>query len=255
MRRAITLVVTAVLLLAAPALAFAAGTPSVPAPPPRVADPIVKGTPVTPDRIDVQLWPEDVKGSTTLVVVAVVPTSAPLPAAVSIPLPAGANITWAGEILGTGSDVQRQPEFSKSRDAVTITTQKSRLVQYEAQYKPSVDRGGRRFAEVDWVQSVPSHQVTFAFRLPALATGAKTTPKAVGDPAVNNAGDKLYTLPVQDLAVGKGSKVAVDYVPPLPDLGLQAQQGPDILMISLFSAVGLVLVVLAVVVVRSRRSV
>jgi hypothetical protein len=256
MRRAITLAVAAVLLLAAPALALAAGTSSTPAPPPRIGDPVVKGKPVTPSGIDVQLWPEDVKGSMTLVVVAAVPTSTPFPAAVTIPLPQGATITWAGEIFGGGTnDVQRQPDVSKDQRTVTITAQKSRFVQYEARYKPYVVRNGRHLAELDWVQSAPAARMDFAFRLPALASDVHSAPKPVRDPDVNQSGDKLYTLPTQKLAVGKTFKFSVDYLGEMYDIGLQPKPAPDILMISLFSVLGLVVVALVVVIVRSRRSV
>ncbi|HEY3317281.1 MAG TPA: hypothetical protein VGK50_02495 [Coriobacteriia bacterium] len=253
MRRALVVACAVALLLTAPAAALAVA-PSPAATAPATPAPLQNAKPVTPQLVDVQLWPEDVKGSMTIIVVALVPTSTPLPATVALPLPKGATVTWAGEIFENNSqDVQRSARMSPDGASLSIATAKSRFVQYEAQYKPYVDRGNRRYAQLDWVQSKPAGVVRFAFRMPPFSNDVKSSPPFARTSAANSAGEKIYSLADRKLKVGEAVKLSVDYIPQAPALPT-APQGPDILLLSLLAVLGIVLAALAFVVVRSRRA-
>lgn len=204
-------------------------------------------------NIDVQLWPEDTPGSTSLIIVGQVPTSTPLPATVVLPLPAGATPTWAGELLGSEQkDISRNPRIDAAAHTLTVVTQKSRLVQYEAQYTPYKDQGGRRVATVIWPQIVAADKETFAFKLPVASDDVHTNPPYMGQPAVNGQGEKLYTLADRSLKAGETFTMSVDYIPRVP--GVTTTQGsgglPGWLLPTLFVALGAAVVALLLVIFR-----
>ena len=105
-------------------------------------------------------------------------------------------------------------------------------MQYEAQYDPYVDKGGRRYAKLTWVQTTPAPLEQFAVKLPLTSDDPNIGPKPIGVPSVNGAGEKLYLLPDQKLKVGETLTITVDYVPRLPQTaepkgvaGLRASRG------------------------------
>lgn len=210
---------------------------------------------VTPVVIDVQLWPEDVPGSTSLVVVAVLPTDTPFPARVTLPVPKGTQLTWVGEIFPANDqeDIPRQPEVPAD-DKVTITVEKSRYVQYEGQYRPYRDSGGRRRATIDWVQTAPAGALQFAFKLPITAEQVKTEPAYEGSPDTNERGEKLYTLPDRKLAVGESLEVSIEYEPSQAQDGQGVPGGTDIVLYVLFGLLGVAVVALVIVWARQRQA-
>lgn len=210
------------------------------------------GPTATPRLTDVQLWPQDVASGMTIVVLAVLPTQTPLPATIAIPLPQGATVTWAGEIFEQqAQDIQRQPVLAADGRSVTIATQRSRVVQYEAQYKPYADKGGRRYATLEWVQSKASSVTRFAFRLPTSSDDVKSEPPYVGAPDAGGKGDKVYTIGDKKLAVGEKFTLKVDYtagkVSTLPPV---QSEKPDLLLPILLSLLALALAVLAALALR-----
>ncbi len=253
MKRFLTAVLVAFSLVVAPAGASAA-TSSVASGP--IAPSEVKGMPVVPSYVDVQLWPEDVMGGMTLVVQAAVPSSATLPASVAIPLPKGATVTWAGEIFDTvDRDVERQPQLAADKSSLTITTAKSRVVQYEAQCDPYVERDGRRVARLDWVQSTPAVQTRIAFRLPSTVSDVKSTPAFSDRPAPDpgGSGNLLYSIPARSMKTGEKLTVSVDYAPRSSATPKPEARRPDYLLIALGAAIVVAMAGLAVVVMRSRQ--
>lgn len=252
MKRYTTVLTLAVMaaLLAAPLPAFAASAkPALP--PARVTGPVAKIA-----NIDVQVWPEDPTSpsGTTIIVVAQLPTGTPVPATVRLPLPAGAKIGWSGEVFaGTGSaDVPRAYSIDTSGgNVVSITTQKSRYVQYEATYAAPRPQSGRKVETLDWLQSAQAGTVSFSFKLPLLASDVHTNPAFSGAPDVNNSGEKLYSLAPRTLAVGSAAKVSVDYLMPATSTASPVQR--DLLLPILVGLLVIAAAGLAVVVMRQRR--
>jgi hypothetical protein len=202
--------------------------------------------------IDVQVWPEEIPGTTVVIVVGAVASSTPLPAQVTLPLPKDAQVTWAGEIFPTGdqADIERKPQVAG--DKVTVTVEKSRQVQYEANVKGPVDRQSRRFASLAWTQNVPAETLQFSFKVPATVEDVKTSPQYVGAPAVNQSGEKLYSLQQQPAQLGKTTTVSIDYT---KGSGTAAPSGgakPDYLLWGLLGLLALAVIVLVAVAGRSR---
>lgn len=147
--------------------------------------------------VQVQVWPE-IDQNTLVIVGAVLPTDTPLPATVELPLPLGASVQWAGEIEGTSTDldIQRAHEIvpANGGSAVRFTIEQHRSFQYEAFLSPSTVNGDQRDVTLDWVHTVPSLDLSVAWRFPAGVTVVSLDPDAPGQPVSNAAGETLYTL-------------------------------------------------------------
>jgi hypothetical protein len=255
----------AALLFPASALAAEATSPFVPSTPatsPGAPNPPSTETLNAPlakiASIDVQVWPAELAGaSTPLIVVATLPTATPLPAKVRMPLPKGARVTWSGEIFNGGPSADEQRPFKTvsgtGGDAVEIVVQKTRDVQYEADYTPARDVNGRRVATLEWVETVATGPMHVAFKLPAVASDVKTTPAYTGQPQANEQGERLYILPERTLKVGEKFTASVDYLPRMA-VPESPTGGRDLLVPGLIALLVAVVAILLFLVARQRRA-
>lgn len=244
MRRAIAWALLAMVVLSiVPSSAFAAESTAT----------VITAKRVQPSLIDVQLWPEDTGTRSALVVVGVIPSSTPLPAAVQLPIPADAVVTWAGEIFpeAPGKDIPVRPAIMPDGRSMIITATKSRTVQYEAQYTEYVDKGGRRTAKLAWVQTSAADKQDFSVKMPLVSDDVRITPAPLGKPLVNREGEKLYTLPAQKLKAGEKFVVSADYVPQLPQTTAPKTAWDYAIPVTL-GLLGVAVVALLVVMLRSR---
>ncbi len=165
--------------------------------------------------IQIQIWPEAEPDSTIIIVGAVIPTDTPLPVTVEFPVPADAEVLWAGEVAGDAveNDIQRTPEIVEVEGGrvVRFEVETYRTVQYEAFLTPPALDGDRISQTVDWVQTVPSAEVSIAWRIPANTTDVELDPEAPAAPAVNELGEKLYTLRSVALEPGASASFAASY--------------------------------------------
>ncbi len=183
--------------LATPGLAMAAST--VAAPPPAV---------------EVQMWPSEAEGA-LLLVTGTAPTGTPLPYELRLPLPAGAEVVWSGEVTGGGAatDIQRPHTVVDGTGAkvVVFTLSRARIGQYEALLASPTVEAGRYTSVLDWVQSTTASTVDFSVKFATTAGGILTDPAAPGEPVVNAAGERLYALPSKELARGAAFKVTTSF--------------------------------------------
>jgi len=177
------------------------------------AEPVsLEGTP-----LEVQIWPGGEMGYTLFIVTGHIPEDTPLPATVRLPLPPGAEVVWSGEILG--GPVADDPERAVTQvegvggPALEITAEETRTVQYEAVGPALSVVDGLTTSVFEWVQTAPTGDVTFSVRVPASAGTVSIEPMPVGDPRVNQAGERLYTLRPAVLSVGDTFTVTTAYGP------------------------------------------
>lgn len=249
MKRLVAIALLALMVLAPASAAWAAET--TPAAGAEASATPVGAKKVQPSLVDVQLWTED-GGRTSLVVVGVIPTSTPLPATVTLPVPKGAVVQWAGEVFDDSTkDTGRQPVFSPDGLSLTITTENSYNVQYEAQYAPYTDKGGRRYAKLAWVQTVPAAAEQFAVKVPAASDDVRVKPEPAGEPFTNGTGDKLYQLRPVTLDVGGKYELSADYRAGYPEVETPKSPFDYVLPVTL-GLLGVAVVGLVVVAYRSR---
>lgn len=206
--------------------------------------------------IQAQVWPEIDPDNTLVIVGATLPTDTPLPVVVELPLPAGAQVQWAGEIEGTDPDldVERTPEVvpATGGSAVRFTVEQYPSFQYEA----FIPRAALDPADVnitfDWIQTVPSLDISIAWKLPAGISDVSFDPDAPGQPAMNEVGESLYTLAPLTLQPGDSMSFSASYV----HADAQSDSGSGIgVMPILIGALIIALVALVIVAMRQRQNV
>ena len=165
--------------------------------------------------LQVQVWPEGEAGTSIVIVGVTLPTTTQLPATVRMPLPEGAEVFWAGEIVDDTltNDIERTFEIVQAEggQAVEFSVEETYTVQYEATYGSIAQGSGSVEVVLDWVQSVQAKDVSFAVRLPAGVQGVVIEPEAAGPPQTNAAGESLYALMTRQIPVGESSVLSVRY--------------------------------------------
>lgn len=236
--------------------AFAAPAPAT-APLGRVASDARLVTPT----VEVQVWPSATPGSATaLIVVGTLPTSTPLPATIRLPLPAGAKVTWSGEITGGTAQQDIQRPFAvvdgKGGKAVEITAEKTRIVQYEADYPAPVAEGGLMKLTLHWVQTVPGNGLHLGARLPVDATNVKTDPAFQGTASRSQTGEQLFLVPPRAVALGASIPFSIQYATAASGASgaTGAVGGSDLLLPILLGVLAVVVIALLFIVLRQRRT-
>lgn len=166
-------------------------------------------------QLDVQLWMDADPGKAIAIVSVSLPEQTKLPALVRIPIPTGTSIDWSGEIAGTDAsgDVPHEAQVKQGGGGsyAEFTVEQSRQAQIEVSGIVQRTDASGTSATLEWVQSVPATAVAFSVRLPAGAKTVEIDPAPTGEPARNEMGETLYTLPSQGLEVGEKTTVSVRY--------------------------------------------
>lgn len=219
---------------------------------PALAAPVDTST----SRFEVQFWPEGDPASSVLIVSVTLPEDTELPATVRLPLPAGATVTWAGEIIGGAieNDILRPHQFVEGvgGQSVELTLEQTLTAQYDASYLPVDVDGGDYAIALDWVQSEPSDTTDFSVRLPGTVADIEIAPTPVGSPQVNPGGERLYSLSPIPLELGDTQVLSIDYA--RPELGGGTPDGNTILPWLLGALAVAVVVLLLAIVLNNRKS-
>lgn len=165
--------------------------------------------------LQVQVWPEGEAGTSIVIVGVTLPAETQLPATVRMPLPEGAQVFWAGEIVDDtlANDIERSYEIVQAEggQAVEFSVEETYTVQYEATYGSIAEGSGSVEVLLNWVQSVEAKDVSFAVRLPAGVQEVVIEPEAAGPPQTNAAGESLYALMTRQIPTGESSVLSVRY--------------------------------------------
>ena len=152
-------------------------------------------------------------GQPTLLVFGQLPADATLPANVSLAVPVGAKVGWAGEILG--GDPSKDPSVKytvktgKAYDLVGFALTTSRKAQVEVGVPASVvAKGASTQATIDVVAPVGMPSSTLLIQLP---TGATVTSKAAGATVVTDATGTWYKRVITGISKGDRLKLTVAY--------------------------------------------
>ena len=226
-------------IISAPIVAFAANAPSA------------GGT------LDLQAWPEN--GTLVVVTALTIPGTTKLPVTVRVPVPAGAQIQWAGEILGgdPAADPTRVYKVKKSPAGgqyAEFTAETTRVVQVDSYLPVLKTDGANTSATFDWIQSVNAPSETFSMRVPKGATNVVLTPKPSGAPETNAAGETLYSGDTLQLAAGSTTPVSIAYATGAAPVGATAAGGTgQSLLYFAFALLVVVAGVLVVIVVKQQK--
>lgn len=172
--------------------------------------------PLAQGSISVQVSPGTTSSETVAIVGVSLAPSMVLPVRVDLPLPVGATVSWAGEILGGDPSADPQREYtihdgSGGAKYVEFTVTQSHQAQIETLGSPPTISGKTLTIAVDYVQSVPGTSTDFSVRMPAGVGNVKTDPATMGAVQKNSAGETLYSLGGGNLMPGSKQKVSVSY--------------------------------------------
>ena len=151
--------------------------------------------------------------SGVLLVTGHLPASAALPAKVSLAVPAGAQIGWVGEILGTAAtkdpNVKYSVEAGRGYDSVSFVLTQSHTGQVEcAQPNGYLSNGSATQASFFWVAPFDIATTNLAIQFPS---GASVTGGTPGGKTVPSGSGSEYDLAVKKVSQGQTVKFVADY--------------------------------------------
>ena len=143
-----------------------------------------------------------------LAVVSVVLDSADaLPQTVKVPVPHGATLLWAGEILGgdPADDPVRETTVEQvgDMDVYTMTLEQVYVGQLEIALAPARIEGDRLSSTMTWTNPGDEVQLSASVVAEPGASDIEFTPPRAGDVQTNEAGETLHPLERRRVATGE----------------------------------------------------
>lgn len=155
----------------------------------------------------VQLSPAGGPSGAMAVVNVVLDSADTLPQTVAIPVPHGAALLWAGEILGGSpeDDPARTTTVEQvgDMDVYTMTLEQVHIGQLEIGLSPARIEGDRLSSTMTWTNPGDEVQLSASVIAESGATEIQLTPPRSGDVQMNEAGETLHPLERRRLATGE----------------------------------------------------
>lgn len=150
-----------------------------------------------------------------VIVSALVDPQESLPASVTVPVPAGAQLLWAGEVIGgdPAADPSRTVTVERvgDMDLYTLTLEQAYTAQLEIRLpKPEVS-SSRVKAGLTWTNPGDEVLVNAAIVVESGAKGVKTKPATAGEIQTNSVGESLYPLTGQRIAKDASYVIDVEW--------------------------------------------
>jgi hypothetical protein len=171
--------------------------------------------------LSVSLWPDYDRPSVLVIMTGALAPGAPLPATVTVPYPASAQLNAVARIDAQGRMID-DIEYSHDAGVLRFTTpDRGFRVEY---YDPYRVDGQQHDYTFDWTADVAVDRLELAVQQPVHAASLVTVPAAVRVVEVEG-GLRNHLLPVQNVPAGQQLGVAVSYAMPAPMLSVQALAG------------------------------
>lgn len=204
--------------------------------------------PVPPAAIDISV--HDEQSGTILLVAGQLPLDTKLPAQMELAVPRGAQLQWAGELLGGEASADPEAEYTKrtegDNDIYTLTLRQAPQAQVEVIAPGLVTRtatGGR--GQLEWTPIADVDSARISFRIPV---SAKITEPAEGAELFpQQSGYSFYSRQLTDVKKGEPVLFAFAYEVGVPAAGAGVRgtnnQVVPILLLALVVAFGVVVIV------------
>lgn len=204
----------------------------------------------------IQLSPAGDPTGALAVVNVVLDTAEPLPQEVSIPVPHGATLLWAGEILGGApeDDPAREPVVTQvgDMDVYTFTLDTAFVGQLEIALDPAQVSGNELSKTMTWTNPGEEVLVTASVIAEPGASNVQVKPARSGDVQSNEIGETLHPLAGVRVATGESYVIEVSWTRGEGAAAVEgegADQGP---LPYLIGALVIAVLLLAAVLVRER---
>jgi len=187
-----------------------------------------------------------------MIVSALLDPQTPLPATVDVPVPAGATLLWAGEVLGgdPAADPTRATTVVRTgdMDVYTLTLEQTYTAQLEIQLPVPEVSGDEVSASVTWTNTGDEVLVTASVVAESGATSVDIKPEVAGETQTNAVGETLYPLTGLRVASGESYVIEASW-----KRGGATPEGDDTLLLpALLGGLVLAILALAAVIVRER---
>lgn len=160
----------------------------------------------------IQLSPAGEPTGALAVVNVVLDTADPLPQEVSIPVPHGATLLWAGEILGgpPEDDPAREPVVTQvgEMDVYTFTLETALVGQVEISLDPAQITGDELTTTMTWTNPGEEVLVTASVIAESGASNVQVKPTRSGDVQSNEIGETLH--PLAGVRVASGESYVIE---------------------------------------------
>lgn len=169
------------------------------------------------DLLAIDLWPDYDRPSVLVLLTGTLPAATPLPARLTIPLPAGAELNAVARITSANvmtDDVQ----FSVTDDAVSFVTPDARFrVEY---YVPYTAVGDQREFTFTWQADFAVNELDMAVQQPAAAIQIETQPAAASIIQGSADGLTYHQLPATAVPARQPYSINLNYTMPEPVLSV-----------------------------------
>ena len=155
----------------------------------------------------VGIWPDYDRPSVLVLITGTLGAGAPLPASVTLPVPADARVNAVARIDETGGMVDDIAYHTGGGQLVLTTPDPRFRVEY---YLPYQIEGGERTFEFTWLANVAVDRLEMRVQKPAAADFLLTVPKAT-DVAQAPDGLVYHSLPAQPVPAGSSYPLRVRY--------------------------------------------
>lgn len=205
-----------------------------------------------------QYSPVSELGGALAIVNATINPQEPLPATVEVPVPAGAVVLWAGEIMRTdaSADVQRETTVERvgEMDVYTLTLEKSYTAQLEIRLPDPTIEGSRVRATVSWTNPGDEVLMSGGVVVEAGAGDVTTSPEIAGE-VRERGNESLYPLKAARLASGQTYTIEVEWTRGAGQAGEGGDSVsiPPLLLIALVASIVTLLAVIASQRLRARK--
>lgn len=168
-----------------------------------------QSSPAAIEQLTVDLWPDFDQPSVLVLLTGKLPASTPLPATVTVSVPAAATLNAVARVTADGTmidDVQYSLDTAAQMLSITLPDLSFRVEYYEPYQRNDLER---QFT-FTWQTSAPVQQLLVSVQQPAAATAMTVSPSPVSVTPGNN-GLQYHNMPATSLSANQPYTLDVNY--------------------------------------------
>lgn len=170
------------------------------------------------ETLILDIWPDYDDASVLILMTGTLPPDTPLPATVTIPLVAGAEINAVARITDENQMLD-DVVYTAENNTLTLTTPEPRFrVEYYAPYEKI---GNLHTFSFDWLSDIPVEGVLAAVQQPIGATNMVVTPETANIVTDTTDGFTYHTFPPEEIPAGELFNIAFNYDMPTSQLSVE----------------------------------
>jgi hypothetical protein len=171
------------------------------------------------ETLILDIWPDYDQPNVLVLMTGTLSSDTPLPATISIPLHADAEVNAVARITDDNSMID-DIDYSIANDILTLTTTDPRFrVEY---YAPYESNGINHAFTFEWLADVPVESLLAAVQQPTGATNMTVTPANANAVSDTTDGFTYYTFPPETIPAGEPFTITFNYDMATPQLSVDS---------------------------------